>query len=1426
MSESLLVVNTISLSIPLGHETCFVSFKKNPSLADGISELFQHLFVPMESLSRPPHRRKQSSSNTAAFASFSMKNPYDDVLFSGGGAKARPFGAQEYSEIFAGSSSSIPVLDLPGLDERVVSGECRSSKLDYSNIFGGLRDDDVALPYEELFNGVNKPKRSDDEPGILANARLPVQEPDSRHSSGKAKRSSGVSADQSVDGVKQQFNLSFNKTNKKNNDVSKGKTHIAQLHDVPGFTYFIDGIQQMQRKEDDRRVPLLKREVSRTWSFSSDVEAIKGRSGSSSDNSHTQDNSHIVPPPSSQPCNLREHNDSEGPRTSSIQTKDDASGKIGSDSLPPLLEEEIDESSVAGVSAAVLKKAIEQAQESIRIAKMIMERKKESIPDGSKPSPKVRSKVKDNEENRKDVETKNSIEKNAAKTHERLDPIFHAFNDLNGKIDAFLGQSEKINDSGKVEMEKVRVNIEADKECSGAFNGVSNKFAMSYCQNEVLCDVEKVAMEELGNNVEAVEAHEGARYSPGLEAEACRTTNLEYTQVVENNNVVMSRHGLTSYLEEMGTDKETLEQKEVSVHYIGGPEKAAELAKSVICTFQRGRKLDNIDKASEQVELDVDLTKESEIISELVERSPNISPSTYVRGNADDVGADSRINQEDEVVDEGQTETEDLGKRKKIIEELEEVVVAEYLKLPDLKFDNLINDPPNMDGKEAMEQEEIEKKSFESIEHLNDEALAEPINERELEAFPEIEEVVEKLNTVHEPEIIEETQNNLHGEGGKTLQGVLEQNEIDENQMQTFEHEVAEVKQLEGINYADFQKIESSWGTKETNILGGAETSAENQDKPVFQEAACEIDIEAVDAKSNETSTTFSEIHNNNSCTIFIETLEPCDNIVEENSSVAGVTEIFSAIETGKKAKQPLHLKDNDILRTDSLHRSASEDNFTSSNLYYAFEDLSFDCKNENFGTTNTNNEEKLLMDKDISGTTDGIHSTAQEAVDKLNVQNSAEVNHSYFRTAECGLTNVRMVSEQTSESVGRSASTSSLENMDGLSVNESEICTENTKSETSDEEEVKDDLKNTSEKITLVQSEGVYSEEQCEGEHLHLHVEPEETEKSTEDERTIETGEILDKINENSETSIMEHNYAKENVANFDKEDQQQRIEAIKKGRAREKDRIAAERAMREARERAFAEAQVRAERAAVERAAAEARQRFMAEAKLEKASTVTKLPSDKASTEAKLRSERAAVERATAEARERALEKAMSLKTSTEGREHTDKSTEKSRINGLKHSFSSSDLEKIDGASNESAKRNKAISERHQRIMERAANALAEKNMRDLLAQKEQAERNRLAESLDADIKRWVTGKEGNLRALLSTLQYILGPNSGWQSISLTEIITTPAVKKAYRKATLYVHPDKLQQRGASIHQKYICEKVFDLLKAAWNRFNSEER
>ncbi|XP_039020512.1 auxilin-related protein 1-like [Hibiscus syriacus] len=70
----------------------------------------------------------------------------------------------------------------------------------------------------------------------------------------------------------------------------------------------------------------------------------------------------------------------------------------------------------------------------------------------------------------------------------------------------------------------------------------------------------------------------------------------------------------------------------------------------------------------------------------------------------------------------------------------------------------------------------------------------------------------------------------------------------------------------------------------------------------------------------------------------------------------------------------------------------------------------------------------------------------------------------------------------------------------------------------------------------------------------------------------------------------------------------------------------------------------------------------------------------------------------------------------------------------------------------------------------------------------------------------------------------QLALWPECGWQPVFLTDLITAAAVKKAYRKATLCIHPDKVQQKGANLLQKYISEKVFDLLKEAWNKFNSE--
>ncbi|XP_068332741.1 uncharacterized protein [Pyrus communis] len=148
--------------------------------------------------------------------------------------------------------------------------------------------------------------------------------------------------------------------------------------------------------------------------------------------------------------------------------------------------------------------------------------------------------------------------------------------------------------------------------------------------------------------------------------------------------------------------------------------------------------------------------------------------------------------------------------------------------------------------------------------------------------------------------------------------------------------------------------------------------------------------------------------------------------------------------------------------------------------------------------------------------------------------------------------------------------------------------------------------------------------------------------------------------------------------------------------------------------------------------------------------------------------------------------------------------------------------EFEEVEG---ESEERRRARLARHQRSQQRALQAVADMNQRDRKTRQEQEDRRRIAENLDIKIKSWSYGKEGNMRALLSSLQSVLWAESGWEPVSLTDLITSGSVKKVYRKATLCVHPDKVQQKGASLEQKYTAEKVFDILKEAWNKFNKEE-
>ncbi|GKB23674.1 DnaJ domain-containing protein, partial [Tanacetum coccineum] len=297
---------------------------------------------------------------------------------------------------------------------------------------------------------------------------------------------------------------------------------------------------------------------------------------------------------------------------------------------------------------------------------------------------------------------------------------------------------------------------------------------------------------------------------------------------------------------------------------------------------------------------------------------------------------------------------------------------------------------------------------------------------------------------------------------------------------------------------------------------------------------------------------------------------------------------------------------------------------------------------------------------------------------------------------------------------------------------------------------------------------------------------------------------------------------------------------ERAEKAAAEAQERASAEKAAAESREKearekdavakAQAEARCRAERAAVERVTAEARERAAAEAR-DRAAAAAKMNQQKKENDLdsffSMGSSASSAPKASATANDPATDPLSQVRRGPEGAQRSSSNTgappnlrkaspTTNFVDDLNSIFEAAtpaaDFQDVDG---ESEERRRARLERQQRTDERAAKALAEKNQRDLQNQKEQEQRQRVSVTLDVEIKHWVAGKEGNLRSMLSSLQYVLWPECGWQPISLTDLITGASVKKAYRKATLCIHPDKVQQKGATIQQKYVAEKVFDLLK-----------
>ncbi|KAI4259920.1 MAG: hypothetical protein L6R42_004325 [Xanthoria sp. 1 TBL-2021] len=100
---------------------------------------------------------------------------------------------------------------------------------------------------------------------------------------------------------------------------------------------------------------------------------------------------------------------------------------------------------------------------------------------------------------------------------------------------------------------------------------------------------------------------------------------------------------------------------------------------------------------------------------------------------------------------------------------------------------------------------------------------------------------------------------------------------------------------------------------------------------------------------------------------------------------------------------------------------------------------------------------------------------------------------------------------------------------------------------------------------------------------------------------------------------------------------------------------------------------------------------------------------------------------------------------------------------------------------------------------------------------------ERFALSDKVSERVGRWRNGKEGNLRALLASLDTVLWEGSGWKKVGMGELILAGKVKVVYMKGIGKVHPDKLPTT-ATTEQRMISAAVFATLNEAWDGFKKE--
>ncbi|GKU99196.1 hypothetical protein SLEP1_g12075 [Rubroshorea leprosula] len=1411
--------------------------------------------------SRPPNKGYHSTFSEKACndGKLAGKTMYDDVYggqprFGVPTLSPRP---EDYSEIFGGFhvslATSIPVLDLPVVDEEEIFFDVRSCGFDYGEVFGGLDGLDFATSYEELFtqsNGGGGDRDGDLNVDSSEEAWIPAENEslsgDSDHS-GKNQFSTNGDPYEPIDSS-MEFSISYQRSNR---DLTNGITCISQLSN-PEYTCVLDETVPLKKTEyknppahvhDDGKVKHLRKTLSHPTKrnagagvFANNLESNRSyeKVGLLSDEMFvtiseislkTQPSE--VPPPCRPPPIL----DSKSKGYEDSQTA--TSGETVGNNSPPYFDVEIDSSSAAAASAAAMKDAMEKAQVKLKSAKELMDRKR-AVQNCMEPSSKSDAKDKkeklsnvvDGSRNVKDkrVQGSHTVEDSGMKPSIRQEkkevmkntqavsnPLEkeRAFNVAKMPADEKLGkESPSSQGSDKIDV--------ADE-----WQEATQFFEL------VRTDKSKMAFVETGNC--SVPVEKTKRNDHQLKAEKVATEALKQQEDSQcKENAIREGHQLEKVLKNLKTAKETCER--------GGSTARSEAAKGVAHRHKGHEKKGKVARVVIKLE-------ENEVKSRMVQPFENGKKPTAVEESQK---CEKQVNgQENEIkfeVQQAVKHKEDEQLRKETSKSME-----------NQKGSNQCQE--TKDGEKRQSEVFVSDGNDTRLEQAHEQAE----NEKMMEGAHQQEEKEDK-SLKQACELVENEKKEKEAdeldEGEMIWRKALEQLENEKGLKQALEWEE---KQKERETYPEEENEKRSKQVLE-------QENNEKKQKLVYERGEIENRIEQDHLENDETEKPLEEafeLEDNN------RTLkEAWDGeyemkrkltLEQEEYELTGVNEVHLQTEKDKLGEKVRidegahqHMGGEDLTASEEVCKLDSHAKARlgrgPDKICHEQEKAQKTVLVEDSGRmrakyrdcekrSDTTEEENLDRKSGFSGMD---QDELEHAASQLRKEDVSSLYHQDDSAKKAGiiigLRNAEKIKSVLSMgSSGEKQGRKPAYELREIGKNFTEALT------ASNQEEDKDKFV-----PTLVKESAETGRKIVAAQSSVLEVKG-DTPRTTQPVKISENTERREKNVSESLTFKEKETERMKREIELEKERLRKIEEEREREREREKDRMAVDRVTLEAREWGYAEVRERAERAALERATAEARQRAMAEARerLEKASAEAR---EKSSTDARLRAERAAVERATAEARERAVEKAMAERAAFEARERvgrsvSDKFSTFSRNTGMGTCSSFSDLQNqqfqstgsfngsrfssdYNGVEGESAQRCKARLERYQRTAERAAKALAEKNMRDHLAQREQAERNRLAETLDADVKRWLSGKEGNLRALLSTLQYILGPDSGWQPIPLTEVITSAAVKKAYRKATLSVHPDKLQQRGASIQQKYICEKVFDLLKEAWNKFNSEER